>query len=375
MKNTFITKLKPNSMVEKTLNPDKVSLSVSNDLYKAFYHDAGKEVANFIAEIAPLRNQKKVLYYPEHGICDQEVDYSNIRTIVDLRQVNKVKDINKHFTAINKLLPDAGIFIGKFESYYNRKQRIYNIYGKKLGWFVWILDLILNRVFPKLKFTKELYKFLTRDKFKVISLAETLGRSVYCGFEIIDYKIIGNSTYFAVIKTSEPKEDKNPSYGPLFKMKRVGKDGNMIGVYKFRTMHPYSEYLQNFVVQLNGYDEAGKPKDDFRVTGWGKLFRKLWLDELPQLINVAKGEIGIVGVRPLSQFRFNQLPEDVRKERIKYTPGCIPPYVALNMPDALGNIEAERLYFIELKKHPFLTNLKYLFMGVFNIICGKIQSA
>lgn len=362
-------------MVEKILSPDRISLSVSNDLYKTFYHDAGKDVANFIAEIAPLRNQRRVLYYPETGTYAQEVDYSNIRTIVDLRQVNKVKDINKHFISINKLLPDAGIFIGKFESYYNRKQRIYKIYGKKLGWFIWILDLILNRALPKLSLTKALYKFVTGDKFKVISLAETLGRSVYCGFEIIDYKIINSYTYFAVIKTAEPKKESDPSYGPIFKMKRVGKDGKMIGVYKLRTMHPYSEYLQNFVVQLNGYDEAGKPKNDFRVTGWGKLFRKLWIDEMPQFINVFKGEIGIVGVRPLSQFRYNQLPEDVKHQRIKFKPGCIPPYVALNMPDAIGNIEAERIYIKEMNKHRILTPIRYFFMGIFNILSRKIQSA
>jgi hypothetical protein len=292
-----------------------------------------------------------------------------------LRQVNKVKDINKHFISINKLLPDAGIFIGKFESYYNRKRRIFKMYGRRLGWVVWILDLVLNRALPKLSPTKALYKFVTRDKFKVISLAETLGRSVYCGFEIIDYKIINSFTYFAVIKTSEPKKENDPSYGPFFKMKRIGKNGQIIGVYKFRTMHPYSEYLQNFVVQLNGYDEAGKPRNDFRVTGWGKLFRKFWLDELPQLLNVLKGEIGLVGVRPLSQFRFNQLPEDVRTERIKHTPGCIPPYVALNMPDAIGNIEAERIYFKDMKKHRWLTPWRYFIKGVYNILTSKIKSA
>ncbi|NJK98371.1 MAG: sugar transferase, partial [Bacteroidales bacterium] len=122
------------------------------------------------------------------------------------------------------------------------------------------------------------------------------------------------------MKTCEPKMDSNPSYGPFFKMSRVGKGGKLIGVYKLRTMHPYSEYIQNFVVKLNGYDKAGKPRNDFRVTGWGKLFRKIWVDELPQLLNVLKGELGIVGVRPLSQFRFNQLPEDVQKERIKFKP-------------------------------------------------------
>ncbi len=361
-------------MVEKILNPDRISLSVSNDLYKAFYHDAGKDVANFIAEIAPLRNQKKVLYYPEEGTYDQDIDYSNIRTIVDLRQVNRIKGINKHFISINKLLPDAGIFIGKFESYSNRRTRVENKFGKLLGRLVWIIDFFLNRVIPKLKLTNKLYQIITGDKYKVISLAETLGRSVSCGFEVIDFKNIGNFTYFAVIKTSEPKIDKQPSYGPFFKMRRIGKDGKMIGVYKLRTMHPYSEYIQNFVINLNGYNEYGKVKDDFRVTGWSRIVRKLYLDELPQLLNVFKGEMNLVGVRPLSMVGYNYLPEDLKKERIKYKPGCIPPYVALGKTGLNGVLEAERIYLEEMKNGPLKTNIKYFFKALLNLALLKISS-
>lgn len=361
-------------MVEKILNPDRISLSVSNDLYKAFYHDAGKDVANFIAEIAPLRNQKKVLYYPEKGTYDQDIDYSNIRTIVDLRQVNRIKGINKHFISINKLLPDAGIFIGKFESYSNRRTRVENKFGKLLGRLVWIIDFFLNRVIPKLKLTAPLYKFLTKDKYKVISLAETLGRTVSCGFEIIDFKSIGMYTYFAVIKTSEPKLDKNPSYGPFFKMRRIGKDGKIIGVYKLRTMHPYSEYIQNFVINLNGYNEYGKVKDDFRVTGWSRIVRKLYLDELPQLLNVLKGEMNLVGVRPLSLVGYNYLPEDLKKERIKYKPGCIPPYIALKKKGLEGVLDAERIYLKEMRNSPNMTNIKYFFRSIYNLVFLKVSS-
>lgn len=362
-------------MVEKTLNLKTTTPIEQLEFYNAISRDAGKEVSDFIAGNISLNNEKSILYFPQEGAYEHEVNYSNIHSIIDLRLVNKSYEINRHFKSINKLLPDAGIYIGCFESYHNRKVRIIRTFGKFLGKFIWVLDLIFNRVFPKLKGTKYLYKLITRKRFRVISLAETLGRSVYCGFEIIDFKNINNVTYFSIIKTSEPKKDNDPSYGPFFKMRRIGKNGKIIGVYKFRTMHPYSEYLQNFVVQLNGYDEAGKPAHDFRVTGWGKAIRKVWLDELPQVINVCKGELGIVGVRPLSQFRFSQLPEDIQKERVKFKPGCIPPYVALNMPDAIGNIEAERIYIREMELNKYWTPMKYFFMGVYNILSRKIQSA
>jgi lipopolysaccharide/colanic/teichoic acid biosynthesis glycosyltransferase len=362
-------------MVEKTLNIAETISIEQTDLYQEISRDAGKIVSKFVAENISLQNEKSILYLPEKGKHDHDVDYSNIHSIVDFRKINHFYEVNRHFISINKLLPDAGVYIGSFESYYNRKVRFFRTFGKTFGMIIWFFDLIFNRALPKLELTKGFYKLITRNRYKVISVAETLGRSVYCGFEVIDFKIVNNVTYFAVIKTSNPKNDGDPSYGPFFKMKRVGKNGKMIGVYKLRTMHPYSEYLQNFVVKLNGYDEAGKPKNDFRVTGWGRTFRKVWLDELPQVLNVLKGELGIVGVRPLSQFRFSQLPEDVKKQRVRFKPGCIPPYVALNMPDAEGNIEAERIYIKDMRKNRYLTPIRYFFKGVFNILSRRIQSA
>ncbi len=133
-----------------------------------------------------------------------------------------------------------------------------------------------------------------------MSTAETLGRLVSCGFEIIEYKTIRNLTYFVVMKTRKPLFDKSPTYGPIVNLNRVGKNGKMIKVYKFRTMHPYAEYIQDFVLSLNGYSAIGKPAEDFRLTPGGKHSENIWLDETPQIINVLKGEMKLVGIRPVS---------------------------------------------------------------------------
>jgi lipopolysaccharide/colanic/teichoic acid biosynthesis glycosyltransferase len=207
------------------------------------------------------------------------------------------------------------------------------------------------------------------------SKAEILGRLVYNGFEIIEFSIINNLMYFVVMKTREPLNDPQPTYHALVKLSRVGKEGKMMNVYKFRTMHPYSEYLQDYVIKLNGYNKAGKPANDFRLARWGKIMRKLWLDELPQLINVLKGEMKLVGVRPLSRVRFNEFPEDVQQERIKYKPGCIPPYIALLMPGNSDNLEAERIYFNDLANNPYTTDMKYLLKSIYNIVCSKIKGS
>ena len=141
-------------------------------------------------------------------------------------------------------------------------------------------------------------------------------------------------------------------------------------------MHPYSEYLQGYVRDKYGYGEnSHKLKDDFRLTNWGNFFRKYWIDELPQLINVLKGEMKIIGIRPLSQVFLDDLPEDIKIKRLKYKPACIPCYVSLGKRGINGFVEAERQYLKEKEKRPFFTDIKFTALAIFNILTGKIKSS
>ena len=70
-------------------------------------------------------------------------------------------------------------------------------------------------------------------------------------------------------------------------MSRVGKNRKTIYVYKFRTMHPYSEFIQNDIYKKNRLDKSGKIKNDFRVTNWGRVLRKYFIDEIPQFYNLS----------------------------------------------------------------------------------------
>ena len=96
------------------------------------------------------------------------------------------------------------------------------------------------------------------------------------------------------------------SKGPaLFKQVRVGKDGTPFGVYKFRSMHVDAEARRAALLATS--DREGvcfKSRNDPRITRIGKYLRRLSIDELPQIINVLKGEMSIVGPRPA-------LPEEV----------------------------------------------------------------
>ncbi len=294
---------------------------------------------------------------------------------VDLRLLNQIYKPNVHFQTINKMLPEMGLFIGCVETISERKNRLRTQLPKLLFKPVWVADFMFNRVLPKVGLTRRLYSFATKSRYHVLSKAEVLGRLSYCGFEIIDYKIISNRLYYSVLKTGKPKTDLNPSYGIIFKMRRVSKNGKIIGVYKVRTMHPYSEYIQDYVVRINGYNKNGKPNHDFRLTSWGKTIRRYYLDEIPQLLNVVRGELNLVGVRPLSEFGFRALPEALQKERIKYKPGCIPPNVSLGITGFKGVIHAERIYLNSMKNNAFLTNFRFFWMAMYNIISRKSQSS
>jgi exopolysaccharide biosynthesis polyprenyl glycosylphosphotransferase len=112
------------------------------------------------------------------------------------------------------------------------------------------------------------------------------------------------------------------SPGPiLFRQKRVGADGKVFLCYMFRSMYEGAERLQE---ELEPVNEAGGPvfkiKDDPRVTPVGRFLRRWSLDELPQLVNVLKGEMSLVGPRPLPIRDFHRM-EEAHKRRLGAIPG------------------------------------------------------
>ena len=97
------------------------------------------------------------------------------------------------------------------------------------------------------------------------------------------------------------QKDYNPI---LFTQERIGKDGNTFKLYKFRSMVPnadevLNELLKNDSKARKEWKKYQKLSNDPRITKIGRIIRKLSLDELPQLINVIKGDMSMIGPRPL----------------------------------------------------------------------------
>ncbi len=110
------------------------------------------------------------------------------------------------------------------------------------------------------------------------------------------------------------------SKGPiLFKQKRLGYGNKEFVFLKFRSMTTELKGQEKHDL-LKGEGKLYKDKNDIRITAVGKFIRKTSLDELPQLINVLKGEMSIVGPRPLIPFMLDNYPE-FRKTRGTVKPG------------------------------------------------------
>jgi lipopolysaccharide/colanic/teichoic acid biosynthesis glycosyltransferase len=191
---------------------------------------------------------------------------------------------------------------------------------------------------------------------------------------MVDETDIDGKLYFAAKKRKQPVFDENPTYGPFIKLPRIGKDGKIINVYKLRTMHPFAEYIQDYIYANHNLQNGGKFCNDFRITTLGKIFRKFWLDEIPMMINLVKGEMKLVGVRPLSEHYFSLYHETLQKKRIQFKPGLIPPYYA-DLPETLEEIQESEMRYLEAyEKHPWLTDWRYFWQAVFNILFRRKRS-
>ncbi len=333
-----------------------------------------QSVLNFISANINDCKAEQIFWNLDHKNEEFGRISSEYAGFADLNIINNKRRVNKFFEEINDSLDYDNYFITAAETKENRKERIIRSAPTIFGYLLYVVDFFFHRLFAKLKFTRKLYFKITKGRKRAISLTELLGRLVSCGFNIIEHQEIGSRTYVISKKEREPVYDLNPTYGALVMLKRVGYKAKRIQLYKLRTMHPYSEYLQKYLYELNGTENGDKIKGDFRVTNWGKVFRKLWIDELPMLWNWIKRDLKLVGVRPLSEHKFYTYPEYLQEKRIKVKPGLVPPFYA-DLPETpVEFYNTEEKYLDLYFQKPIRTDIKYFFKAMYNIICKRARS-
>jgi len=150
------------------------------------------------------------------------------------------------------------------------------------------------------------------------------------------------------------------SRGPaIFRQERVGKDGELFNIYKFRTMFQH----------VNNYEEAPRARNDPRVTRIGRILRRTSLDELPQLLNVLRGEMSLVGPRPEMPFIVAQYNE-WQRIRLTIKPGLTGLWQILGRKDLYlhENLEYDFFY---IKNQSLVLDLIILLKTIPAVLKGK----
>ena len=341
----------------------------------AIEKETGPEMANAILKISGASlNDRTAVLSTTTVFNISNLPYEKYRYIINLHRINDIIKFNDFLDEVNSKLENNGFFLCCVETKDQRKARLLKKYPPVINYLFYSLDFIIKRILPKIKFTRWLYKLLTRDLNKVLSRAEVLGRLSRAGFMINQESFIGNQLCIEAVKIGNPIQIDGTNYGPLIALTRIGKNGEFIKVYKLRTMHPYSEYIQDYVYKQYELKDGGKFNDDFRITSWGAACRKVWLDEVPMLINFFKGNMKLVGVRPLSRHYFELYNKDLQERRIKYKPGLIPPFYA-DIPSNLDEIQKSEIKYLDhYDVHPLLTDFRYFWKSVWNILFRYARS-
>lgn len=169
---------------------------------------------------------------------------------------------------------------------------------------------------------------------------------------------------FGIISLCVKLDSKGPVF---FKHKRIGKNGKEMYIYKFRTMVDNAEdMIKNFSEeQMKEFKENYKLKNDHRITKVGKVLRKTSLDELPQLLNIIKGDLSIIGPRPVIKEELEKYG-DYKKKFLSVTPG-LTGYWAANGRSCTTYEERMNLELYYVDNMSFKLDIKILFKTVLTV--------
>lgn len=259
-------------------------------------------------------------------------------------------------------------------------------YPGPLYWPAYLLHFAWYRAIPKLPWLDRLYfspSFAwfdrlmlrsTRRRNRALPKAEAWGRLAFWGFEVVaESEGEGNRTILAQ-RVSPPVANRRPSYYAVVALEKVGLDGKLIRLHKVRSMYPFSEFLQRRLYQSHGLTATGKFKDDFRLTEYGKLIRRHWIDELPGLFDWLRGEIKLVGMRATSPQFLSTYPQEVYDLYIQIKPGLVPPIFDEKTNGFADIVRIEMEYLRRYHEAPVRTDIAYFWYTFRDIIFRKVRS-
>ena len=173
------------------------------------------------------------------------------------------------------------------------------------------------------------------------------------------------SPVFIIISLAIKLESKGPVFFFFF---CIGKNGKTIKIYKFRSMVQNAEDLiKNFTPeQMKEYKENYKLTNDPRITKVGNFLRKTSLDELPQLVNIIKGDLSIIGPRPVVAEELKKYEENIDKF-LSVTPG-LTGYWAANGRSNTSYEERMKMELYYIDNMSFMMDIKVFFKTIVSVL-------
>lgn len=298
------------------------------------------------------------------------------KVIINTKPLSHIRHLNLLIAAASDALPVGGLFCCHSRTSMMKHQVIVRKYHKFFGNIIYGFHYLWHRACSKLPGIRYIYFAITKGENRSFPRVEIMGRVCRGGFEIVDERFVQGDFYLMGRKIKSPRHYKARPYGMIIGLKRVGYKGKMIKVYKFRSMYAYSEYLQPYMMEHEGLAHGGKYFHDYRINFWGRLFRSCMIDEIPMFINLLKGDLKLVGVRPLSRAYFSLYTPEMQRMHLSVKPGLLPPfYYEDKTPVTLNDIqESEKRYIEAYHEHPFRTDWRYFWGIIGNLVFKRKRS-
>ena len=146
--------------------------------------------------------------------------------------------------------------------------------------------------------------------------------------------------------------------GPLYLQPVIGQHGRKFHLVKLRTMvvGAHDDYR---ALLAEGRDELGKIPRDPRITPLGKIMRTFWIDELPNLINLAQGDVGVIGIRPQTEESLETWPAQLRESYLHSLPGLIGIQYCIPSKSFEESLRTMEIYLEKKKQNPIATDRWY----------------
>jgi lipopolysaccharide/colanic/teichoic acid biosynthesis glycosyltransferase len=376
------------SLCDKNSDDAVLPLIDSQSVLDLLPPDLDKSFADFIRKHLPggITGNGKVSIVDDIKPGENPSDSTAASLLIGRTRLNDVLRLNNYMHFYTGHIHMGGYFVLRYLPFENYKKKLRARYNKSFYWIAYSLHFIWYRALPKIPFLEKLYftplfswmdkihLSLTKKRNRALTKAEVWGRLAFWGMEVCAESSGDEELFILAQRMKRPVQDKVPSFYMITALDKVGLDGKIIHTHKIRTMSPFSEFLQARIFQDHGLASTGKFANDFRLTDYGAILRKYWLDELPQIFDWLRGDIKLVGIRATSPHFLSLYPKEFYNLYIQVKPGLIPPIFdeSTNGFDQIVAIEFE--YLKKYMANPVRTDIQYFCKTFKDIVFRGVRS-